>query len=165
MLDMAYRTLKLSQGAFALVDEDDYERMNAVKWTLSGKYAQRKIRMPDGSYTSELLHRAVLNAPRTLEVDHINGDGLDNRKINLRLSTRSQNRAHSTLRKSTKTGFKGVYNNHRTKKFRASIKADSRKYNIGTFATAEEAARAYDREALRLHGEFAVTNQMLGLLA
>jgi hypothetical protein len=98
-------------------------------------------------------------------VDHINHDGHDNRIANLRLATHAENTRNK--RNKAKSGFKGVYFQSRpgrTKAWRASICIDGKTTGLGCYVTPEEAARAYDAAAIQLHGEFACTNEMLGLL-
>lgn len=92
------------------------------------------------------------------EVDHINGDGLDNRLCNLRLTDRHQNRCNSKKPATNTSGFKGVSWCKRNKQWHAGIKRNYKTYNLGYFDDVREAAAAYQRAALRLHGEFARLN-------
>jgi len=89
------------------------------------------------------------------EVDHINGDKLDNRICNLRLATRAQNMQNRGNRRSNSTGYKGVTFSKSRQKFIAQIVANGRYYRLGQFATAEAAHEAYKSAALKLHGDFA----------
>src|SRR5262245_54770890 len=106
----------LTQGKVALIDDEDAPRILTHKWTLSFDrkrrrkvfYAVRYVRNEDGSRMSIGMHREIMNAPDHLEVDHINGDGLDNRKANLRLATRAQN-LRNTHRPKGKAGYRGIY--------------------------------------------------------
>lgn len=152
--------LELSQGYVALVDDDLFDDLNRWVWSASvGRtgicYAvrRRSVREAPGPYLVR-LHRVVLgvdDAPGV--VDHINGDGLDNRRANLRLATFSQNMANSRARPSRR--FKGVYWSNSHNGWRAQIMADGRRYSYGTFDTEEAAARAYDAAAKELFGPFA----------
>jgi len=99
--------------------------------------------------------------PEGMDIDHINGDRRDNRIENLRLATRTQNLANGTKRKPGKSGFLGVC--QRYNKWAAKISHGNRTLNLGYFSTPKAAARAYDAMARYLHGEFAMTNERLGL--
>lgn len=114
-----------------------------------------------GKVAKVYMHRQIAGCPRTLEVDHKNGDKLDNRRENLRLCLRAQNNAASRRGGGKYSRFRGVsYDKKRVavKKWIAQISADGVMRRIGLFLTEEEAARAYDREARKLHGDFASLN-------
>jgi hypothetical protein len=121
-------------------------KLYAARWQNDG----RKNRMV-------LLHRVLLDAPAGPDVDHINGDGLDNRRCNLRFATRSQNIANSRNRQTGQSGYRGVYA-HPNGRFYATLEILGKKKCFGGFATAVEAAKAYDAGALEHWGEFAVCN-------
>ena len=149
-----------SSGLAALVDDEDFERVSARKWyaheTSDGRgfYAVAWERV-DGNprkHRRVKLHRFVLGGSE--EIDHINRNTLDNRRVNLRFATRSQNSANRAANRGRK--FKGVH--PQGKKFRALVMKDGISHNLGLFETAEEAARAYDYGARLLHGEFACVN-------
>lgn len=158
LLEDGSRAIKmwLKQDKYTIIDEEFFERVNEFKWSYNLRgYAQRMI---GSSGKSMLLHRFIIDAPSDKEVDHINGNRLDNRKANLRLSTRIQNCWNSKWK--NKTGFKGVsiakhgYN----KKYIAAITCRGKVYRLGYFSTAREAGKAYDKKAHELFGEFAKTN-------
>lgn len=156
------REIPLTKGKVALVDDDDFERVNAHKWTLrtqKGKsYAHRKLRV-NGKQTSQYLHRFILGITGREQGDHKNGDGLDNTRGNLRRATQYQNNCNRGPQRNNRTGFKGVFFDPRYRRpFKASVWADGKCAYVGTFDTAEEAARAYDAKAKELHGEFAWLN-------
>lgn len=149
------RQVPLTRGLFALVDHQDLDRVAGVKWVAKpiqrergGWYAHRTV----GGRTV-YLHRYLLHAPAHLQVDHINGDGLDNRRANLRLCTASQNNLNRT--NSNRTGYRGV--EKRGERYRAALFQGGRQ-TVGLFDTAEEAAFAYDYAASAAYGEFAVLN-------
>jgi hypothetical protein len=104
------------------------------------------------------MHLEIMSAPDGMEVDHMNGNGLDNRRENLRLCTRAQNRMNSVKRIGKSSTFKGVYWHKNCRKWRASLKLDGKEIHIGYFNTELEAAEAYDEKALELFGEFAKPN-------
>lgn len=107
------------------------------------------------------LHRVIMNAKTGEEVDHINMNKLDNRRENLRICTSSQNKGNLEVRKSNTSGFKGVNWHKRSGTYEARIKINKRSVFLGNFATAQEAANAYDKAALELRGEFARTNSYM----
>lgn len=155
------REIPLSRGYVALVDDEDYSRaMAGGPWHANPRgrtvYAQRNRKRDDGSWTTQSLHGFLTGLPY---VDHRNGDGLDNRRTNLRPSTAAQNAANQRTNATNTAGFKGVQRNRsRGLPWRAQIGAARKKYHLGLFATPEAAARAYDEAARRLHGEFARLN-------
>ncbi len=144
--------INLGDGFFAKVDLEDYPIINSYSWYIMGRY----------TYSAKLgtsMHRFILNAPPDKDVDHINGNRFDNRKSNLRLCSKSENLANSKKRKGTKSRFKGVNWDNEFKKWRVFIQSKS----IGRFKDELEAARAYDKRAVELYGEFACTNETLKL--
>jgi hypothetical protein len=104
------------------------------------------------------MHRQLIMPLKGLQVDHINGNGLDNRKANLRICTPSQNGCNRNRISRSQSGFKGVRWLKERCNWRAEIGLYSRHYNLGSFSSAIEAALAYDKAARELHGEFAHLN-------
>jgi len=155
--DGAVRYIPLTQGKYAIVDAEDYERVNRYKWCLSrtGKqlYAQRRT----GGKTIR-MHQFIMNPPKGMVVDHIDGNGLNNRRSNLRICTRPENNLNRRRHPRNTTGFKGVYQNKKTGKYSAQVCLKGKPTRLGSFVTAVEAARAYDRKAIELFGEFARLN-------
>jgi len=150
------RYIPLTRGKYAIVDAADYEQLNRHKWCASftGKrfYAYRK-----DHGRSTLMHRVLTNCPAGMVVDHIDGNGLNNRRSNLRVCTPTQNvRNCGPIRKSSK--FKGVCYNKRWGQWVVWIRYDGRNIFVGRFDDEIEAARAYDRQAAVLFGEFAYLN-------
>lgn len=139
-----------------LVDDEDYDELNKYKWHISLGYACRAkyLRTKDGKSMKKnvKMHRVITNAPDHLEVDHINGDRLDNRKENLRLCTRSENCFNRGVQRNNKLGIKGV--DKYKELYRASIKINRKKKHIGYFKTIEEAQKAYEAKAKELFGDF-----------
>lgn len=144
------KLIPLTQGRSALVDDDDYDNIKYHAWFMHLGYVVRR----EHGHGSPILRmsRIITNCPDGSSVDHINGDKLDNRKENLRICTQSDNNKNRRINNNNTSGFKGVARNGR--QWRAYI-ANT---HIGNFNTPEEAARAYDRVALELFGEFAKLN-------
>lgn len=145
-------------GKVALVDDEDYERLGGHTWRLvgHGKYAARHA-VVDGRRTSIQMHREIVGAPPGISVDHVNRDGLDNRRANLRLCTVSQNGHNRWISKNNSTGEKGVYfaaNDRRRKKWKAYIGIGGRWVHVGRFATREEAVAARNAAEIKHFGEF-----------
>jgi hypothetical protein len=104
------------------------------------------------------LHRLILNAPRGVSVDHINGNKLDNRLSNLRLCTQAENTRNRRKHKNNTSGYTGVYFNQQGQKFYAQIHRGRKKIHLGCFTNAIEAARVYDAKAREMFGQFARLN-------
>lgn len=151
--------IPLTRGQFALIDTSDYDRVSEYKWASLGRgrlfYASSHER---GSNKNLPMHRLVLNAPKGMQVDHINCDGLDNRRANLRLCTTSQNCQNQRRQLGSTSGYKGVCWSRQDYCWIAYIKLNSVRRHLGSFDTAEKAAKAYDKAALELFGEFARPN-------
>lgn len=156
------REIQLTQGKAALVDDEDFEWLNQSKWRagLTGKtfYARTHIKKHGGGYRNVLMHRLIMGNPEGKSIDHIDGDGLNNQRHNLRICSVAQN-AHNATRMSTNTsGFKGVFWDRRSQTWRAGVMAYGKRKWLGCFNSPVQAALAYDKAAREYHGEFARTN-------
>lgn len=135
------------------VDDSDYELVSKHKWYDTKGYVRTKI-----GGKSVAIHTLIMNTPKGMEIDHINHDPSDNRRENLRICTRSENCSHRAKFKSNISGYKGVSWAPKEHLYRASIKKDGKYIGLMKSTDPVEAARAYDKAALELHGEFAVIN-------
>lgn len=134
------------------IDKEDLDKVKKHQWYIDYKgYVKRSDNLNMSNF--------LLNSDKL--IDHKNGDILDNRKVNLRIVTKNQNAYNSKLNSLNTTGFKGVSKRVRKTKtnYRAYITICGHQYNIGHFDTAEEAAEAYRKKSLELHGEYSVFNR------
>ncbi len=150
----------LSQGKIALVDDADLELVARYTWCAVQHHGSWYA-MTRTAGRAIKLHRLIMGLDGP-SVDHIDGDGLNNQRWNLRFVTLSQNQ-WNTRRTSGQSPLKGVTKNAGCKSWIAAITVNRRRIHLGSFATEVEAGRAYDRAALEHFGEFACTNEMLGL--
>jgi len=152
------RLIELTFGKYAIVDAEDYERLSKYKWhaVKEGRCWYAKTLRRNG--LTMRMHRLILSAPRHLFVDHIDHNGLNNRKSNLRLCTHKQNSRNTRPRRGGTSKYKGVHWCKIRKKFRAMICNNSKFIHLGYFDDEIAAAKAYDRKALELFGQFAYLN-------
>lgn len=136
----------------SIIDNESFNIIKGLKWYLRKTYNNKYC--ISGS-TPIYLHRLIMGVS---EVDHINHNGLDNRKSNLRLCTHMQNTFNQVIRKSNTSGFKGVHK--KRDKWVAQIRGNGGRHYLGNFETKEEAAMAYNMAATELHGEFACLNMV-----
>lgn len=154
--------VKLPKGqgyTFALVDEEDCKNLSRFDWYLhKGAYAARTRRKDDigveGNTRRIKMHRIIMGAKESQKIDHKNGDTLDNRRDNLRFCTNSQNAWNRGISKRNTSGFKGVSQNRRSKRWQSIIEIDGESRYLGTFDTKEEAYTVYVKVAKEIHGEF-----------
>jgi len=145
-----FRRIPLTKGKFAIVDPDDYEMLSKYKWhvTKNGNTFYAKRNAPTRKDTTPIyMHRLIIKVPPGLVVDHINHNGLDNRKANVRPATRAQNNRHSQKRKNTRSKYKGVNWYSREKRFVVKITTDDNTVTLGYFQDEFQAAKAYDHAA------------------
>jgi hypothetical protein len=160
------KLITISQGRTVKVDDEDYEFLNQYKWHLTSKgYAARRRHYPssrkDQKFKIFLMHRVVMFADEPYQVDHWNGDTLDNRKDNLRICTPTQNRGNVNVQSNSTTGYKGVSFEKSIGRYRAYINFQGERHNLKTFKTPEEAAQVYNAKAKELFGEFALLNDIV----
>jgi hypothetical protein len=160
------KEIPLTQGSVAIIDDADYELVSQYKWQLSPNkntgYASHAF-SKKGKYYRLYMHRLITGASADKEVDHINHNGLDNRRANLRVCSEQENK-WNRVHPIGKSGFKGVHWYRPTGRWRAIIVIDNRFKHLGIFDDPRDGAAAYDRAAVSAFGDFAVTNRALGLL-
>lgn len=151
------KRIPLTQGYFAIVDDEDYERLNEYKWCYCKGYAFRRAPAVNGKRAGVWMHREVLglHADNPMRGDHRFGNTLDNRRAKLRPATNAQNTRNT--RRSTKntTGFKGVSFRGDTGRWKATIETNGLTHHLGYHATPEAAHAAYCVAANKLFHEFA----------
>lgn len=154
------RKIPLTQGKYTIVDDADYEWLSQYNWQVdSDGYAVRSARGEERSNGCKVrMARAIMKAPKGKQVDHINGDRLDNRRLNLRSCTNAENTRNGSHHRTNTSGYKGVYWNKREKKWRAHIRANNIHIHLGYFKSVIEGAKAYDVAAKKYFGEFARLN-------
>jgi len=148
------RTIRLTKGYEATVDDADYEELNKLNWYWEHGYARTDAWVLGVRYRI-YMHSLLLPAAKL--VDHVNGDGLDNRRENLRPATEQQNCFNS--RGYAKSGYKGVYTDN-GQKWYVKISRDRKTFTKGGFDSPEDAARFYNKKATELHGDFAYLNEV-----
>lgn len=159
------KQIYLTQNQIALVDDEDYEFLvNFNSWCAT-THKRRKTfyavssKMVGDKCKNFFMHRLLLNiSSNDLFVDHIDGNGLNNQRSNLRICTRNENQQNRPKNKNNKSGYKGVYWNTERGKWQADIMVDKKKVYLGRFDNVELAAKAYKDAALKYHAEYANIN-------
>ena len=163
------KTIQLYKGKeptnkYAVVDDDMYESLSQHQWkvlnTKWGTYAKRYETITGtGKAKSILMHREIMSPPSGMMVDHINGDGLDNRKSNLRVVTPAENNLNrKAIQKNNTTGYTGVYRSKTKGAYTANVQSSGKVWYLGTFRCPIEAAIFRDIAALEVQGAMATLN-------
>jgi len=141
---------------YALVDDRDFKTLNQFNWFTDGRYARRRV----APGVQEYMHHAICKVVEGENVDHINGNKLDNRRSNLRICTVSQNGANRDKQKNNSSGFKGVFWNKRDNKWLAQIRVQRKQIYLGQYVDKELAAHAYNSAVQQYYGKYGRTNQI-----
>lgn len=167
---MTITTIKLTQGKVAVIDQSDYALVFNYKWHYrkdkKGGYAVHSTHRPGKNPGAIRMHRLIIGAKVDENVDHINGNKLDNRRKNLRIATKSQNAVNRPkFIKNATSKYKGVhwyrsYVKGKTPHWRAEIRFHRKAIRLGRFETEKEAAIAYNKKAVELFGKFAYLNKI-----
>lgn len=148
------KTITLSKGQVALVDDCDFEWLSCYRWHASDMKGQFYAygRLP-GQRKKISMHRLIMNPPPGMLVDHKNMNTLDNRRENLRICNKAQNAANSRLRSTNTSGLKGAYWDKRLGKWVSYVKVNNRMKYLGSFETPELAHAAYAKAATKAFGK------------
>jgi len=148
------KRIPLSQNKFAIVDDGDFEYLNQWKWSLMMRGGKFHASRKDSDRKVIYLHREILKPDSKFQVDHVNGDGLDNRRSNLRVCNKSQNMANRGKQVNNTSGYKGVTFH----KFSGKWMAQCGKVYLGLFVDPIFAASFYNETAKKAYGDFAKLN-------
>ena len=153
-----FRKIPLTQGKYAMVDPERYEELAKHKW-FTKRCDSRFYAVRWGKDKSVKMHHVIIGTEEGKVIDHINGNGLDNREANVRFATQQQNSWNQRKQRGNcSSKYKGVCRSKKRKEWRARITFKGRVIHLGRFDTEEQAARAYDGKARELFGEFAWLN-------
>jgi hypothetical protein len=149
------KTILLTQEKVAFVDDEEFAELNKYNWCADKiRYTWYACRVSNGKKI--FMHRQILKS--SVMIDHINHNGLDNRKINLRSCSPSQNLRNCKIPKNNTSGLIGVHWVERVQKWFAYISKNNKRYNLGYFSDKEIAGRTVDKKALELYGPFVTLN-------
>jgi len=155
------RLIPLTKGAVATVDAADYDEIAACMWHVKSwrgkQYAMRTVKR-NGVKRTFYMHRVLMQPGPGLEIDHIDGDGLNNRRTNLRVVTRSQNQKNMRHHRDSLNPYKGIHRDKARQVWVGTIWVAPHNIYLGGFAEPKDAALAYDEAALRYYGPFALVN-------
>jgi hypothetical protein len=141
-----------------LIDNEDWKEVKKHKWSINNPSKRAKYVR---SSKHILLHRYIMNASKDKEVDHINGNPLDNRKQNLRICNKNENSKNRKVNINSSSGYRGVYWDMESNKWAVAISFNKKRIKIGRFKRKTDAALIYNEVALKYHGEFARLNEVI----
>lgn len=156
------KILKLSLGCYAHIDDDVFEWASKHKWYAQKFkrtfYVSRGVPVVGGKRTISRLHREIMKAGPGQAVDHIDGNGLNNLRSNLRLCSLAENNRNVQKRRDNTSGYIGVVWFSRDQKWKAQIGHEGKGHSLGYFSDIQEAARVRDQAAIEYFGDFAKLN-------
>lgn len=163
-LPKTMKKIFLTKNESAIVDDEDFEKVNQYKWYCqvigNNKYAYRTERIKGTKKKATILmHRLILGVIKDMEVDHIDMNGLNNSRSNLRICTHTENNRNKRLNKNNTSGYKGVYFDKYKKRWQAQIMVNRKMIPLGGFEDIKEAARKYNQAAIEYFGRFARLNK------
>lgn len=155
------KKIRLTNGKYTLVDDEDFEYLNKWNWYAdeigNTTYVKRKQKI-EGKVLTFYMHRVIMNPRKGKLVDHKNRNGLDNQKHNLRECNKGQNQINQRSQKNSSSKYLGVHWDKSRGKWSANCCKDYKHNHCGRFNSEIDAAKAYNKKALELHGEFANLN-------
>lgn len=156
------KEIQLTQGKVALVDDEDFERLNKWSWSTQkgpNTYYAFRRQVINGKSVKIWMHRFVSGiTDKNILVDHRNRNGLNNQKFNLRIACKSQNSSNRRSSKNSTSVYLGVTWHKAANKWLAKIRKNGKVKHLGVFKCEIEAAKTYDKHAIEIHGEFANLN-------
>jgi len=151
------KTIKCKCGKDILVDDEHFEALSQYTWSCTDSQVRTFMSTTNGPLGFNIVS-TILDIPTGLEPDHKDRNVHNNQVSNIRFGTHSQNCANMVKKKPNATGYVGVYWEWRRERYRGQVSNNGKRVSCGYFKTAEEAARARDKKALEIHGEFAILN-------
>jgi hypothetical protein len=149
------KIIELTQGKTAICDDEDYDRLIKHGWVYQpGRFGEEYARACI-KQKGILMHRFILNPPKYMEIDHVNGNGLDNRKCNIRICTHAENMRNRKNQSNNTSGHKGVHWDKQKNKWLVYAGKNNKRYYGGTYENIVDACSAQDKLSIKLYGEFA----------
>jgi len=154
------KNIKLTQGKYALVSDEDYECLNQFHWSVDGNgYPQKAIKTKKG-WRPIRMHRYLLKLKKKEHCDHINHNKLDNQRVNLRKCTQKENNRNLPMMITNTSGFRGVWWDKFKNKWHSNISVNNKTIHLGRFKNIKDAAKIYNQAALKYFGDFAILNNI-----
>lgn len=160
------KKIELSKGFVALVDDEDFDKISQYKWHYHFKpnrntnYARTYIGKIDDVYTKQYMHRMIMKPADGQAVDHIDGNGLNNQRSNLRLATTAANARNAKKRSGSTSKYKGVSWYPNRNQWVGNITINYKRIHLGYFDTETDAAKAYNKKALEINPTFSRINEL-----